>query len=216
MDNNTLFDNYIKGTMSEQETKSFENDLKNDKSLSDEFRLYLLTVSAIIKEEEQDDIEFFHAMNSINKEELNEITRGKGSGKKISLSNYLISISSVAAVLVITMNIMFNIMRNNREDELIYAFNEPSFVVRGGQTIEKIDSENIVDILPQAIEIYEKAENPQEELNNGKSLAIIYIKLHKREKARIILQDLINKYNEDEDYSGFTKKLEIILQQIKD
>ena len=73
MDKYTLFDNYIKGKMNDSETKNFEESLKSDKALAKEFKLYLTTVSGIIKEEEQDCIEFANAMKCIPKAELEEI-----------------------------------------------------------------------------------------------------------------------------------------------
>lgn len=75
-----LFDRYIKNQLSEKELSDFDEKLKSDKDFAEEFKIYLLCVDGIIKEAQQDDIEFGHAMKSITKAELMNII-----GKKVEI-----------------------------------------------------------------------------------------------------------------------------------
>ena len=73
MENQELFDNYIKGLLSETEKSDFESRLNTDKTLSSEFKTYLFVVKGIQKEEQQDCADFGAAMKKLTKEQLNEI-----------------------------------------------------------------------------------------------------------------------------------------------
>ena len=216
MDRYTLFDAYIAGDMDESQVKGFEESLKKDKDFESDFQLYIATISAICKEEQQDGIDFAHSMKKISKQELYEIIGKKTRTKKISFPYVIASVISVAAVVVIAMTFMFNIIQNNHEDNLIFEFNKLDFVIRGGAAIDYNDVDNLEEVLPEVLKLYKNAENAQEEFNNGKILALIYIKFHERNKARVILQNLIEKYENSEDYSDFTEHLDVILQNISD
>jgi hypothetical protein len=69
-------------------------------------------------------------------------------------------------------------------------------------------------MLPTLWDIYEDSETTQDALVNGKGLAMVYIKLHNREKAREILQELVDKYKADEDYAESVAECIRILNQI--
>lgn len=68
-----LFDRYIKGELSEAERSEFRSRLESDQDFESEFNVYMLTVSGICKEAEQDNLEFGAAMNGLTREELFEI-----------------------------------------------------------------------------------------------------------------------------------------------
>ena len=73
MENQELFDKYIKGLLSETEKSDFESRLNTDKTLSSEFKTYLFVVKGIQKEEQQDCADFGAAMKKLTKEQLQEI-----------------------------------------------------------------------------------------------------------------------------------------------
>lgn len=230
MDKYIVFDNYIKGKMNDSEIKSFEESLESDKELAKEFQLYLTTVSSVIKEEEQDCMDFAHAMKNIRKEELSEIIEEKKIKVRRLIPLKASILSTAAAVLIMfgATNLFlvahYEGKLDNSKTEFGYKMDNAIFALvmpnglttRGGETIDINDGEKLKEKLPKAIESYKNAEKGQEELMAGQTLALIYVKLHERDKARVILQSLIEKYKEDEDYSHFTKRLEIILQQITD
>lgn len=86
MEKQELFDNYILGKLSSNQTVDFESKLANDSDFALEFRHYLMVVNCIRKEEEQDCIEFGHAMKSLTKDELLEIV-GKKEKTKVGKVN---------------------------------------------------------------------------------------------------------------------------------
>ena len=65
MENQELFDKYIKGLLSETEKSDFESRLNTDKTLSSEFKTYLFVVKGIQKEEQQDCADFGAAMKEL-------------------------------------------------------------------------------------------------------------------------------------------------------
>jgi hypothetical protein len=101
MNRQDLFDKYIAGELSEAEELSFTEELKSDKSLAEDFQIYLNMISTVIKEEEQDCIDFAASMRNLNNEKLNEILVKKTTSKRISLMPILTSIMSVAAVVAV-------------------------------------------------------------------------------------------------------------------
>ncbi len=221
MDNIELFDKYISGELPQKETVDFEERLASDSAFEEEFRLHLLAVRAIQAEEELDCIEFGHAMKSLTKEDLNAII-GKKTTKKVKLINfqqYLWPLSAAAAVvLAFIFNHNQSLESQYTIDNILYAYNEPMFSNRGGEAIDisKCNKEELEDILPRLLSIYTNSETTQDALVNGKGLAMVYIKLHNREKAREILQDLVDKYKADEDYAESVAECIRILNQISE
>lgn len=70
MENIDIFDRYIKDEMTEIEVSGFELRLKSDPEFAKEFYLYLYTLRGILKEEQQNNLEFYHAMRNISPEGL--------------------------------------------------------------------------------------------------------------------------------------------------
>lgn len=221
MEKQELFDNYILGKLSSNKRADFESKLANDSDFALEFKQYLMVVNGIRKEEEQDCIEFGHAMKSLTKDELLEIVGKKEktkAGKVINFQRYLWPLST-AAILVIAFTMTFNIERKSRYamDDMIYAYNEPMFSNRGGESlnISNYNDEELRNSLPTLQTIYQKSETTQDTLINGKGLAMVYIKLHERDKAKTILQELIDKYHTENDYAEAIEECRRILSQLE-
>lgn len=68
-----LFDRYIKGELSEEETRKFKERLESDEDFASDFRIYSLSVIGICKEAEQDNADFGNAMKHLTKEQLFDI-----------------------------------------------------------------------------------------------------------------------------------------------
>lgn len=219
MDNIELFDKYISGDLSQEEIIGFEERLASDSALSEDFKLHLLAIRGIQKEEEQDCLEFGNAMKSLTKEELNAII-GNKTAKKVKFINFQKYLWPLSAAAVVIFALIFNhnqsIESQYAIDDIIYAYNEPMLSNRGGEAIDisKCNKEELEDMLPTLWDIYEDSETTQDVLVNGKGLAMIYIKLHNREKAREILQELVDKYKADEDYAESVAECIRILNQI--
>lgn len=220
MEKQELFDNYILGKLSPEQIVDFEKRMANDSDFATEYKLHLMAVNGIRIEEEQDCIEFGHAMKSLTKEELKEIVGKKSGGKikRLNFQRYLWPLST-AAVIVVAFTLTFNMERNARHsiDDMLYAYNEPMFSNRGGEIIEisNCNDKELRSLLPTIITLYEQSETIQETLVNGKGLAMIYIKLHDRAKAKAVLQELIEKYKSEGEYVESVAECRKILNQIK-
>lgn len=68
-----LFDRYIKGKLSENETDEFKERLKSDAEFAYDFQIYSMSVIGICKEAEQNNTDFGLAMKHLTKEQLFEI-----------------------------------------------------------------------------------------------------------------------------------------------
>ncbi len=68
-----LFDKYIKGQLTAEETRYFNKEIVNNNSFAEAFEVYKLIVKGIRKEAEAETIEFSIAMKSLSKDQLIEI-----------------------------------------------------------------------------------------------------------------------------------------------
>lgn len=227
MDNIELFDKYIAGELSQNEAADFEEKLASDSAFASEFRLHLHVVRGIQKEEEEDCIEFGHAMKSLSKEELNEII-GKKTEKKtrhINFQRYLWPLSAAAVVLLaFIVNHNQSVESKYAIDNILYSYNEPMFSNRGGDAIDisGYNEDELKSVLPILHSLYDNSETEQDALVNGKGLAMVYIKLHDRDKAREILEELIYKYEkmyaqpQKDEYAESIEECKKILNQISE
>lgn len=221
MNNIELFDNYISGQLPQREREDFEARLASDSAFFSEFQLHLQAIHGIQKEEEEDSIEFGNAMKSLTKEELNAII-GNKTAKKVKFINFQKYLWPLSAAAVVIFALIFNHNQSVKSqyaiDNILYSYNEPMFSNRGGEAIEisEYNDDKLKEILPILCDIYKSSSTIQDALVNGKGLAMIYIKLHNREKAREILQELISKYEAMEDYAESIAECRKILNQISE
>lgn len=202
-----LFENYIKGTLSDSQKSEFEDRLKSDKDFASDFKLYLFTVDGIIREESQDNADFGIAMKHISKDRLLEIIGRKKRRPDIFRNVYLKErfawLAGVAVLAGVFFVCIFFTLKvgNNNVDDLLVAYNYPS-ISRGGEEafdIDQMTKEEVKKILPQLEKEYSSVgEGDDQEVRiAGLTLALAYIKVHDRKKAIDLLHELIEKYPDD-------------------
>lgn len=229
MNRQEIFDKYIAGELSEAEELLFNEELKNDKSLAEDFQIYLSTVSAVIKEAEQDDMDFAVAMKGLEEEDIKEIIGFKERVKLITFErpNFLRTIYAAAAMIVgvftlsttLTVQYADNKYTNNMLC-MITEYNYIPGITRGGQgsdielvdDIANVSEEKLSEILPLYEKSYTEAESDQDIQTYGMNLSMVYLKLHKVEEAQQTLNELYNKYKSSEsefdiEYAHQCKKI---------
>lgn len=213
MENNIeLFDRYIDGKLSAEEKMSFEQRLSADKNFAFDFRIYLFTLKGIYQEVDQDNVEFGVAMKTISKKELLRII-GRCSRPRILRINYLRErmawAASIAAILVIGIFSVFNVRQSgmDRLDNTIVAYNYIPDSNRGWETITSDD-------IPSLERAYQMASSDdiQAQEDAGMRLALAYLKLHDRKKAKEILGELSVRFAEDEEFAA---QCQNIINQLK-
>lgn len=230
MKNQDLFDKYIKGTLSAAEKTEFENQLKNDKTLSTEFKTYLFIVKGIQKEEQQDCADFGAAMKKLTKEQLQDIVGVKAKPKQkkaLKFSPWLWSSMSAAAVIAIVVMISFNLINqsqldlNNAQHMAYNIIAEHNFIdggYRGGSNLviedfSSISNEELKTKLPDYELAYQQAQNDLDVQETGLNLAMIYLKLHDKDRTLKILQEMSVKYKDSNP--EFAQQCQNIISQIE-
>lgn len=208
MENNIeVFDRYIDGKLSAEEKLSFEQRLSADKNFALDFRIYLFTLKGIYEEVDQDNIEFGVAMKTISKEELLRII-GRCSRPRVLRLNYLRErmawVASIAAILVIGIFSVLNVRQSgmDRLDNTIVAYNYIPDSNRGWETITSND-------IPTLERVYQMApsDDIQAQEDAGMRLALAYLKLHDRKKAKEILAELSVRFADDEEFVAQCHKI---------
>lgn len=229
MDRHEIFDKYIAGALSEAEELSFNEELKSNKSLAEDFQVYLSTVSAVIKEAEQDDMDFAVAMKGLEEEDVKEIIGFKERVKLITFErpNFLRTIYAAAAMIlgVFTLSTTLTVQYadNKYTNNMLCMITEYNYIpgiTRGGQgsdielvdDIANVSEEKLSEILPLYEKSYTEAESDQDIQTYGMNLSMVYLKLHKVEEAQQTLNELYNKYKSSEsefdiDYAHQCKKI---------
>ena len=214
------FDKYISGEMPDTEVAEFKRKLSEDKDFSSDFQIYKMVVKGIIIEEKEKEAELDNAFKKLSKDDLRKIVGPKKHIAKTSNSKakvvYMASwVASVAAVVVIAFSLTFNIQRsarNNVDDIMFDCYYSP--VSRGGEDIvdlSKASEAKIKKQLPKMEKVYNKATDEQDISSYGINLAMVYLKIHDRDKARKVLLDVKKKCT-DNDVKNICDKL---LKQIE-
>lgn len=211
MENQELFDKYINGELSPAEKANFESKLKADKEFANEFKTFLLVVQSIQKEEQQDCADFGAAMKKLSKEQLQEIVGAKTKPKQkkvLKFSPWIWSSMSAAAVIAIVVMISFNMINQSQMDlnnaqymayNIIAEHNFDDGGFRGGANLAIEDFSAISEEeLKERLHLYETAYQQDQDELTGLNLAMIYLKLHNKDKALEILQELNAKYPKSE------------------
>lgn len=209
-----LFDRYVDDSLSEEERQSFEEKLRSDRSFATDFRIYLFTLKGVCQEAEQDNIEFGHAMKHLTKEELLRII-GRSSKPRIMRLNYLRERmawgASIAVILIIGIFSVFKVHQEglNRLDNTILAYYYIPDSNRGGKTItrgwESITSSDI----PSLEKAYQMAptDDIQAQEDAGMRLAMAYLKIHDRKKAKEMLTAMSIRFADDEEFVAQCHKI---------
>ena len=202
MDNIDLFDRYISGDLTAEEKAAFDNQLAADTDFATDFRLYKTTVRGVIKEEIERKRELEEAFKHLNEEGLMEIIGKKKNQeilpkkerKVISMTSW---ISSVAAIMIIAFSVTYSITQSANEnvDSVLFEcyYNPVSRSASGGVNLSDASSQELQRALPTLVQEYNKASEEQAISEQGINLAMIYVKLHDRKKAKEILVDVKHK-----------------------
>ena len=202
MDNIDLFDRYISGNLTAEEKAAFDNQLAADTDFATDFRLYKTTVRGIIKEEIERKRELEEAFKELNEEGLMEIigkkknqeSLPKKEKKVISMTSW---ISSVAAIMIIAFSVTYSITQSANEnvDSVLFEcyYNPVSRSASGGVNLSEASSQELQRALPTLVQEYNKASEEQAISEQGINLAMVYVKLHDRKKAKEILVDVKHK-----------------------
>ncbi len=222
MENNIpLFENYLMDKLSPEEKLSFDVRLKSDKSFSTDFRIYLMTVKGIYQEANMENIEFGYALKHISKDQLMDIMgrEPKRTAWRFNrLRERLAWAASIVVILAAGWVAMFNIKRSGeyKIDNTLVAYNYIETASRDGtESINILDMSDIElrDALPLLKQIYDDSspEDVQECEINGMQLAMAYLKLHDRNKAKDVLTELVSRFGEDE---AFAAQCNLIIRQL--
>lgn len=232
-----LFDNYINNQLSDAQRSEFDAKLKADEEFASDFKAYLFTVDGICREAHQDNLDFGLAMKSLSKEKLNEII-GKQDvalpvaasaysetkevkARKVRFKPWMWQVASIAAVVIIAFTMVFNIEKNARYsvDNAIYASADinPDLARSGGEPIDisAMTDDELKVKLPELASLYKSASTTDEIADYGYALAMAYLRLHDRDKAKEVLEQLVSRFNGSEDYAGDVNKWKSILNLLK-
>ena len=238
-----LFDRYIKNQLSEKELSDFNETLRSDKEFAEDFKVYLLCVDGIIREAEQDNLDFGHALKSISLEELKDIigkeseveksSSGKDkkgirldSNKEIKRKPFKINrwIWVAACYGILIGGGAIWIAKAERDarfavDNAIYA----CAYIKDGNTRDALGVPDITDLTEKElkekilsiIEIYNSSHTPESIYESGNTLAMAYMRLHDRKKAKEVLQEMVLKLSPYDDFSEEVLQIKAILKLLK-
>lgn len=232
-----LFDKYISDQLSDSEKADFEARLNSDEKFASDFKVYLLTVDGICKEAKQDNLDFGLALKGLSKDQLKEIigkqdveqqaaasiteSRRIERPKVLRFKPWMWQAASIAAVVIITFTVVFNIEKTARYsvDNAIYACAEinPDLVRAGGEPIDvkTMSDDELKAKLPELIALYQSASNTDEIADNGYALAMAYLRLHDRDNAKVILEQLVSRFDGNADYAESVSRWKSILNLLK-
>ena len=199
-DNIELFDRYIDEELNADERLKFERRVRSDKSFATDFRIYLFTLRGIFQEAEQDNIDFGQAMKNISKKDLLRVI-GRSSRPRMLRLHYLRErmafAASIAAILIIGIFTVMNVRQSgmNRLDETIVAYN---YIPDSGRGPESITAKDI----PSLEKAYLSAPSDDIQLQEeaGMRLAMAYLKIHDRKRAKELLAELSSRFAEDKEF----------------
>lgn len=232
-----LFDNYINNQLSDAQHSEFDARLKTDEEFASDFKVYLMTVDGICRESRQNDMDFGVAMKKLTKEQLREIIGSRHEEERvvaasvpaakvvkpkvIRFKSWMWQAASIAAVVVIAFTAVFKIEQNSRNNvyDAIYACADinTDLARSGGEpiNISTMTADELKNTLPTLINLYQTASTSDEIADNGYTLAMVYLKLHEKDKAVDILNQLISRFEGNDDYADSVNKWKSILNLIK-
>lgn len=232
-----LYDRYINNQLSDKERADFDARLESDEDFASDFKVYLFTVDGICREAHQDNLDFGLAMKGLSKDQLKEIIGKQDVGstaaasiaesseiektKVLRFRPWMWQAASIAAVVVIAFTVVLNIEKTARYsvDNAIYACAEinPDLVRAGGEPIDlkSMRDDELKAKLPELIALYQSASNTDEIADNGYALAMAYLRLHDRDNAKVILEQLVTRFDGNADYAESVSRWKSILNLLK-
>lgn len=237
MERTELFDNYINNQLSDAQRSEFDAKLKADEEFASDFKAYLFTVDGICREAHQDNLDFGLAMKSLSKEKLNEIIGKQDVALPVAASAYseteevkprvvrlrpwMWQAASIVAVIVIAFTVVYKVEQNSRNNvyDAIYACADVNYDLArsGGKKIDitTLSDDELKAKLTELVSIYNSSHSDDDVADNGTALAMSYIRLHDADKAKEVLNGLISRFKNNEEYADYVKKWETILNLLK-
>lgn len=220
-----LYDRYINHQLSKDECKEFDARLESDKDFASDFKVYLFTVNGICREVHQDNIDFGVALKNLSKEQLRNIIGAKAENpdkpKILRFKPWMWQVASVAAIFVIVFGMFFNIEKNARYevDNAIYTCADitPDLVRAGGKPIDitSMAQDELKTKLSELESLYQSASTNDEIADTGYALAMAYLRLHDRDRAKSVLNQLVARFEDNSDYADDVNKWKSILNLLK-
>ena len=220
-----LYDRYINHQLSKDECKEFDARLESDKDFASDFKVYLFTVNGICREVHQDNIDFGVALKNLSKEQLCNIIGDKAESpvkpKILHFKPWMWQVASVAAIFVIVFGMFFNIEKNARYavDNAIYTCADitPDLVRAGGKPIDitSMTQDELKTKLSELESLYQSASTNDEIADTGYALAMAYLRLHDRDRAKSVLDQLVARFEDNSDYADDVNKWKSILNLLK-
>ena len=213
-----LFDKYINDQLLKKERADFDTRLESDEDFASDFNVYLIAVRGICQEAEQENIEFYHAMKSLTKEQLQSII-GKSENSRIVRPNFfrerMMWISSMAAMLIVAIGIGWNLYSTSQNPLCDVVYNYTYQPIEGNRSdgkeyidLNKLTDEQIEIRLPDMKAAFESDEiDSQDWQIDGMNLAMAYLKLHRKKEAIKVLETLATKSSEPEKYNSIIEQL---------
>lgn len=222
MDYIELFDRYMADELSSDERMEFDRRLNADAAFREDFGLYASTVRGVRQEGRQDAFDFGHAMKALSREEFLSAI-GPAPTRHIMPKRrrqwVWKAVSATAVIAVIAVVGVGSRISDNRVDNAIIAAADMTAYTRGANEepvdIRALDNDDLKARIPELEADYASASEPDIKADNGERLAMAYIKLHDRKKARLTLEQLISDYTSDPDYSESVAKWQNLLITIK-
>lgn len=222
MDYIELFDRYMADELSSDERMEFDRRLNADAAFREDFGLYASTVRGVRQEGRQDAFDFGHAMKALTREEFLSAI-GPAPTRHIMPKRrrqwVWKAVSATAVIAVIAVVGVGSRISDNRVDNAIIAAADMTAYTRGANEepvdIRALDNDDLKARLPELEADYASASEPDIKADNGERLAMAYIKLHDRKKARLTLEQLISDYSPYPDYSESVAKWQNLLTTIK-
>lgn len=114
-----------------------------------------------------------------------------------------------------------NIEKNARYsvDNAIYACADvnPDLVRAGGEPIDitSMSDDELKAKLPELTSLYQSASTTDEVADYGYALAMAYLRLHDRDNAKLVLEQLVSRFDGDTDYADSVNRWKSILNLLK-
>lgn len=221
MDKINIFDRYIRGEMTFEEESRFKQQLTNDAETRDELKIYAALVAGICKEEQQDNMDFAHAIKSLSEKDLKRVI-GKREKPRLqirSIRQVGMWAASMAAMLVICFSVTFHIQRSAEYavDDMMVEYNSMPISDRGGDTVldlSNMSQDEVKEVLSKWSAEYRDVlkVDVQAKQIAGINLAMAYLKVHDRDNAVSILEEIKFLYPDDTE---FVSQCDKILKRLK-
>jgi hypothetical protein len=139
--------------------------------------------------------------------------------KRAKFKPWMWQVAAVAALVVVVLIAIFQIEKHSqyKVDDAVYAFAGEYVWQSDAKQIDinSLSDNELNDILPNLETLYRSAKDESVIADNGYTLALTYLRLHDRDNARIVLTELVYRFDGKEDYKDYTTKCKNILKLIQ-